>query len=261
MPREVAAVFRDHRLLIQASALGFRMLLALIPLLLFAVGLLGFLNLEEVWKSDLSPTARRSLSPAAFTLVDDAVTEVLTRKAVFWVTVGALIAVWEGSGVVRAAVRILNAIYEVKEERSDARRFLLSGLIAAAIEALVIVAIAMAPLAGEIAPDGALGFLVRVCGWILCALALLAAIGLLVRAAPDVERPLRWVSFGAVLVVVSWIVTTVLFWVYVTELASYESVFGHLATAFIGLEYLFVSATVLIGGLVVDSLIERRSRS
>ena len=88
---------------------------------------------------------------------------------------------------------------------------------------------------------------------------LLLAVGLLVRAGPDVERPIRWVSFGAVLVVSSWAVMTLAFGFYLTEIADYGSVFGNLATFFVLIEYLFLSSTVFVGGLLADWLVQSRS--
>lgn len=242
--------------MIQASAIAFRVLLTLVPLALFGVALLGLFGLEDIWRDELAPQARDSLSPPAYKLLDDSITAVFEDKVLFWVTAGALIVVWEGSSVVRALVRVLNTIYDVEEDRSDPKRFALSALISAAVLALLLLAVALPRMAAGLVDGGAADIALTVLGWALAIAALLGAVGLIVRAAPDIERPLRWVSFGAILVVVAWIVMTLLFGFYVTELADYGSTFGHLATVFIGLEYLFLSATVLIGGLVVDSLVE-----
>jgi membrane protein len=264
-PRQAAEglvrTFREHRLLIQASALAFRVLLALIPLLLFGIGLLGLLQLEELWRQDLAPEIRPSLSQPVFRVIDDAVTEVLEQRTIFWVTAGLVIAIWEASGVVRAAARVLNAIYGVEEKRSDARRVLVSFAIAAAGTLLILFAIAAArsgPLLDDWLGEGAvLHFVGSLLGWLLAVAALLAAVGILVRAAPDVERPLHWVTFGALVVVAGWIGMSLLFGFYLTEIASYESVFGQLATVFILLEYLFLSASVFVAGLVLDSLVSK----
>ena len=258
---ESLAVFRRHRLLIQSSAIAFRVLLTLIPLLLFAVALLGLLDLEEVWRNDVAPEVRGSLSHPAFTILDDAVTQVYQGHVAFWITVGALILLWEGSSVVRAAVRVLNAIYDVKESRSDPKRFGVSLATAAGVIALLLAAVALPQLAALVDPGGALGAVASALGWLLAMVALLVAVGLLVSAAPDIERPIYRVTFGALLVVVAWIVTSLLFWVYATKVASYADVFGHLATLFIALEYVYLSSTVLIAGLVVDSLVEGRRES
>src|SRR5919201_4397526 len=76
-PREVVpavvAGFREHDLLVEASAIAFRILLALIPCTLFVLGLLGLFNLDEMWRDDAVPSIRPHVSPAAFKVMDDAV--------------------------------------------------------------------------------------------------------------------------------------------------------------------------------------------
>jgi membrane protein len=268
-PREalaaIVAGFRAHRLTIQASAIAFRAFLALIPLLLFGFGLLGLFGAEEVWRQDIAPDLRGGVSDAAFTLIDDAVVNVLTEKQLFWVTLGALVAVWEVSGIVRANALILDAVYEVREERSARQRFLLSFAVAAAVIPLVLAAVLIVRL-GPLALDGLLGtgtpgevigFAIR---WLLATALLLVAIGLMLRAAPDVKRPWHWVTFGSLVVVSAWILMSLLFGLYLTEIADYGSVFGNLATIFVALEYLYLSAIVFLAGLVLDSEVEDRAQ-
>ena len=81
-----------------------------------------------------------------------------------------------------------------------------------------------------------------------------SGVGLLVRAGPDKERPLVWVTYGAALVVFSWIVISVLFGLYLAEIANYQSIFGNLATVFVVIEYVYISSIVFITGILVDSL-------
>jgi membrane protein len=261
---DLVAGFREHDLLIQASAIAFRVSLALIPCALFLVGLLGFLGLDEVWRDDLAPDVRDAVSPAAFTLIDDAVTQVIQGEWFFWITAGAAIAVWQMSGIVRAVGRILNRIYGAGEERPLQEQLLGSLVVAAAVGLLMLAAVAvvrLGPLAqdellGESIAADVVGFAIR---WAIAIALLLAAVALTVRAAPDVERPAQWVSFGAVVVVVSWAVMSLLFGLYLTQIADYGSVFGNLATVFVLLEYLYLSAVVFLGGLLLDSMAQRRS--
>src|SRR3954469_636916 len=106
--------FRRHELLLYASAISFRVLFALPPLLLFSFGLLGFLDLEEVWRNDIAPDVHSAVSSDVFKLVDDTVRKVLSQQQLFWVTAGAVLAVWEVSGAVRLTMRALNRIYEAE---------------------------------------------------------------------------------------------------------------------------------------------------
>lgn len=268
-PREAARGFvdayREHDLTVQASAIAFRLFLALVPCLLFLFGLLGFLGLDEVWHDDIAPELHSSVSNAAFTLLNDAVTNVLTGEQFFWVTIGALIATWQLSSIVRGSGHVLNRIYGVEEDdRPLGARLTSSYAVGAAVGILILAAVAVlrvGPAAADaVLPDGvvfaATGFVVR---WTGGAVLLLAAIGLVVRAGPDVERPAHWVTFGALLVVLGWVAMSGLFGLYLTTIADYGSIFGNLATVFVLLEYLFLSANVFIGGLVLDHLVEEQA--
>jgi membrane protein len=256
--------FREHNLLVEASAIAFRVLLASIPCALFVLGLVGFLGLDSAWRQDVAPDLRASVSPAAYRLIDDTVTQVLNQRQVFWITGGAAIAVWQMSSIVRAVRKILNRIYGAEEDRSTAEVFLASVGVGAAVGALVLgalVVVRIGPLAIDpVLGNGVLAGIVSVLlRWSVAIGLLLLAVGLLVRAGPDVERPIRWVSFGAVLVVSSWAVMTLAFGFYLTEIADYGSMFGNLATVFVLIEYLFLSSTVFVGGLLADWLVQRRS--
>jgi membrane protein len=78
-----------------------------------------------------------------------------------------------------------------------------------------------------------------------------------VRWAPAEHRPWRWVTFGTGLVVVTWLVMSLLFGLYLRELADYGSIFGNLATVIVGFEYAYLSAIVFLAGLAVDGIAQR----
>src|SRR5215210_8381360 len=128
--RELAAAvvdgFREHELLLYASAISFRVLLALPPLLLFSFGLLGFLTLDEVWRQDIAPDVHSAVSSDVFKVIDETVGRVLSQQQLFWATAGAVIALWEVSGAVRVTMRALNRIYDAEETRDLKRQFALS---------------------------------------------------------------------------------------------------------------------------------------
>jgi membrane protein len=97
------------------------------------------------------------------------------------------------------------------------------------------------------------------------ALALLStAVWLLLRFAPAHPGPHRWVSFGSGLCVLVWVCTSVVFGFYVTDVANYGSIFGSLATVFILMTYLYVSACAFLIGAQLDAIVrhdETGSRS
>jgi membrane protein len=257
--------FRKHDLIVEAGAIAFRVLLALTPCVLFLFALMGFLGLDSVWRDDIAPDVQGAVSPAAFKLIDDAVTHVLSQQQLFWVTLGAGLAVWEISSVVRGVGKVIDRIHGVRDSKPLREAFPVSLAVAAACGLLVLCAAAivrLGPLAlDQLWGDGtvamAAGFVIR---WLLAALLLLVAIGLIARTAPNMERPMPWVTFGALAAVACWAGSSLVFGVYLTQIADYGSIFGNLSTIFVLLEYLYLAGLSLLAGLALNRIVERRAR-
>jgi membrane protein len=262
--RDVVEEFREQDLLVAASGIAFRVLLCTVVGALFLVGLLGFLGLAEVWRSDLAPDVRNSVSDPAFRVINDAALHVLNNKAVFWVTGGLLIVLWQVSRMVRACGQTLNRIYGVREERPLLRQFWESIAAAAAVAVIMLAALAVVRLGplllddvlGDSAIAAVIGFLVR---WAIAAALMTLAVGVVVRSSPSIDRPLGWVSFGSALTVGGWIVSSLLFGLYLSVFATFGSVYGALLAMFLLVEYLYVAAVVFLGGLVVDHLVREEA--
>ena len=58
---------------------------------------------------------------------------------------------------------------------------------------------------------------------------------------------------------VSWVVTSIAFGLYATYVASYTSVFGHLASIFVLLLYIWLSANSFLVGIQVDAEVRERA--
>ena len=250
--QDIIRAFDEGDLLTYASAISFQLFFALVPLCLLGLGLLGAFGLSDVWHTSVAPDLRQDVSPAAYSVIDSTVTNVLTHKQLFWATTGAVIAIWEVSGATRAVMGVLNRIYRVKETRSFRQRMVTSTWLAAAVTALFLAAAASINLAPLAIGSSILSVIVR---WLVAAGLMLAVVGVLVRFAPDTRRPIRWVSFGSLLVIFGWVVASVVFSWYVTSVADYGSIFGNLAVVMVTLGYIYLSSIVFLTGLQLDSLI------
>jgi len=266
LARGIVGSFREHQLLITAGGIAFRVFLALVTGTLMTVGLAGFFELEQTWRQDFAPDLEQSLSPPAYELIDEAVITVLTSKQAYWVTLGALIAVWQISGVVRASGQTLNRIYGTSDDRSlveELRSSLLAGVAIAILMLLALVVVRVgAPLGEELLGDsavaGVISFVVR---WALATVLLFLVVGLIARTGPGIDRELRWVGFGSLLCVGGWVLITLLFGIYLREFADIGSVYGGLLTAFLLFEYLYAGAIVFLAGLLADRLVQEKSSS
>ncbi len=247
--RETLRRYARVDLLTYGSAIAFQVLFALIPLGLFGLGLLGFLGLQDAYSQDLADELRKSTSPDVFRVIDATVRKVLGAKQVFWVTIGAVVAVWEMSGAMRAVMTVLDRIYGCERERDFRERYLVSTWLAVACGVLLLAAVAtvqFAPVPGPVA-------------WLAALVLMIAAIGLLIRVAPTDGHGWHLVSAGTAIVVVAWVGTSLVFGLYVTQIADYGSIFGNLATIIVVFEYLYLAACAFLTGAVVDSILRDRA--
>jgi len=252
--RDILEGFARHRLLTYASAIAYQVLSALIPFALFALALAGLLNLQSLWTDHLRPTVARDASPEVYALLNKTVTQVLDHGQTFWLTFGLIVVLWELGGAVRATMEALDDIFRVRKKRSRRDKYVTSTWLSAAVGALWLASLAC--LAGSSWLGGPLGAIAR---YVIAALLLTFATGLTVRIAPATKQPVTWVSAGSVVIVLGWLLVVGGYVLYATSIASYGSVFGALAAAFVLLVATYLSAVVFLTGVLLDDAARRRS--
>src|ERR1700683_2243376 len=223
--------FEEHNLLTYSSAISFQILTAVVPFALSVLALAGLLHLDGVWRNHVAPEIRLHVSTAVFSVVSSAVNNVFAGRQLFWATCGGGLALWQVSGAVRAGMGAFGRIYGATTERPFFRRYLISFALALARGACFILAgvcLALAPFFAAHHPGIAWDVFAFVARWTLALGFLSLAVGLLVHFAPATPQALPWVSLGTTIVIVWWVVVSIGFYVYLTSLASYGSVFGSL---------------------------------
>ena len=259
---EVTRAFRRRDLLTFSSAIAFQVFYAIIPLMLFGLGVLGGLGLDEQWTQEWAPSAREAMSAPAFQVVDDTIRNVLGGQQGFWIAAGAALAIWKVSATMRAVMDVFDRIYESRRERTFAERMRDSLSLGAAVAALLLLAAGCAVLGDEALR--AVGIETGAVLWLRwpVALALLfATVTLLVAYAPADHQPRQWVGFGSIVVVTAWVGTSLVFGVYLTSLADYGSIFGALATIVVALTYLYLASSAVLVGAQLDALVRERVRN
>lgn len=235
---------------------------AIIPFLLFVLAVAGLLHADGVWQNHLQPQIRANVSPAVFAVIKSAVTNVFAGRRLLWATLGGGLALWQVSGAVRAVMGALARIYEAPAERPFVRRYSISFVLSIEIGGcfvLAAVCLLFAPFF-SIAHHGlvadAVTELVR---WTLVIALLLVVVALLVRHAPSRTQTLPWVSVGASIVIASWLIVSLIFYFYLTDIASYQSVFGSLAAIIVAMAYLYTSTIVFLFGAQLDAIIRAQA--
>ena len=188
------------------------------------------------------------------------------QSAGFALIIGLAGALWSASGYVGAFGRAMNRIYEIREGRPFWKlRPLMIVITLAAVILAGLVAIGLVisgPVARAIGDAIGLGETAvtvwNVLKWpVLLGLAALV-VAILYYATPNVRQPkFRWISVGAAVAIITWVVASALFGVYVSNFASYNKTYGSLAGVIIFLLWLWITNLALLFGAELDAEIER----
>jgi membrane protein len=256
---EVVDAFRRNGLINFAASISFLIVLALVPFLLFLLALLGYLELDEVWRDDVAPEIRGSLSDAAYRLLDDTATRVLSDKQAWWVTAGFALALWYVSAATRVTMTALDRIYGFHRRRDFFEILPRSVGLGLAMGVSLLAAVAVVRfvplLTGDL--DGVLSVLSFLGRWVVAGALLWTGVSLLVHHGSATRQTLPWVTLGTGLVMVAWVGMSILFGIYVTYVANYGSVFGNLATFFVLLLYVYSSSIAFLAGVQTDACLRK----
>jgi membrane protein len=254
--------FQDDDMNTYAAALTYRILLAIFPFLIFILTLLGALGLQDFfdWLLD---QARSAFAADLYSQFETIVQQVQGGANGGLLSFGLIAALWAAAGGVRSVMHALNVAYDVEEERSFWKKYLLSIIYTIGLAAILIAAVALMLLGPEsmewLAGHIGLGdVFVTLWTWLRIPVAILlmiVAIALVYYFFPNVDQPFRIVSPGSVFAVVAWVVATIGFSIYVSNFGNYNATYGSLAGVIILLFYFFISSAVLLLGAEVNAVL------
>jgi membrane protein len=248
-------LFAKDNLLTYASAIAFQALVALVALVLLTVAVLGEIGRADVWTSQVGPIVQPKVLPDVYAGLNETFEKVFHTSSIGLIAFASVLTIWEISGVVRGCMGAISRVYHHDEDRPWWIRFPLSIAIAVALTAALVAAVLLGT-AARTAVHGAWSAPFAVARWLLAALLIGLAFGLLVRYAPARRRTTRWASAGAALVVVGWIAQSLIFAEYLRA-ANYRTTVGCLLGAYLLTTYLYVGAIVLLVGIELDELLRK----
>ena len=249
--RPVRDAYVEHGLATHAAAIAFRVLVALVPLTLLGVALLGALGLEDVWGDEIAPALERRLQLQVFAGADYVVNDILRNPSPSLIALAAALLLWHAARGVRSVSRALNTIHEAEETRSWRKLTAVTIGLAVAVGACVIAG-ALVTVVG-----GRMGWLAATARWPAAVVLLGLAVALLVRYAPAEHPEPRWASAGSAVIVAGWIVLSVAFAVWVRDVASYESALGSLFAFLVLTAYALGLSGVFLVGVELDEALRR----
>jgi membrane protein len=160
----------------------------------------------------------------------------------------------------------MNRIYEIDEGRPVWKLrplqlvLTLAGLaLAAAVAFMLAVSGPIARSVGDAIGAGTLALtLWNILRWPVILIFVVLAVAMIYYATPNIKQPkFRWISVGAAVAILTWIVASVLFGFYVANFGSYNKTYGALAGVIVFLLWLWITNLALLFGAELDSELER----
>lgn len=256
----------DH-VTLSGAGVAFYGFLALIPALAALVSILGLVTqgrgdatevINDLFGA-LPESAQEELSKQL-----DAIASSSSSSLSLGLVIGLLLSFWSASAAVGQLLTAINIAYDEDETRSwFVKRAMAIGI---TVGALVFIAGAVFTVVAfpELIDRTGLGVgtrrLLNILIWPVLAIGFGAALTILYRIAPDRRHARwRWVTPGSVFAVLSWVVVTLGFRLYVSNFGSYNETYGSIAAIIVILLWLWLTAVIVLLGAEINAEIEHQT--
>jgi membrane protein len=261
--------FKQDNLTDWAAALTYYGVLAIFPMLIVLVSVLGLIGTSAT-QPLLTNLGQVAPGPAQ-QIFSSAIKNLQSSQGAAGVlfVVGLLGALWSASGYVAAFMRASNSIYDIEEGRPIWK----TAPVRVGVTLVLVILLAVTAV-GVIATGGLakqIGNVIGVSGtaltvwdiakWPVLLLLVSLMFSILYWASPNVKQPgFRWVTPGGLVAVVVWVIASAAFALYVAGFSNYNKTYGALAGVIVFLVWLWISNIAVLLGAELNSELERGRR-
>jgi membrane protein len=269
--KRVAQRISDDDIFGRAAQLSYYFLLALFPLLLVLINVLGYMAQEgTAFREQLLMYLAAVMPRSAIALVRTTLTEISEASGTGKVSFGLLAALWAASNGMGAISDTLNTAYNVKERRPWWKVRIISVCLTIALAILILAALAIVLNGGTIgeALAARYGFgdvftiVWKIVQWPIALVFVLTTFNLIYNFAPDLPQGTRsWITPGAFVGVGLWLIVSFGFRAYLSFFDSYSVTYGSLGAVIVLMLWFYLTGVaILIGGEVNSEVSHRKHK-
>jgi len=256
--------FSEDNMTDWAASLTYYGLLALFPALIALMSLIGLVGDPQATIKTITEIVHK-ISPSASTEPFESVAKAKSASGIAFI-IGLVLALNAASGYVGAFMRASNVVWETPEGRGFFKLKPLQILVTLMMILLLALVLLSVVLTGPIveAVAGPLGIgstavsIWNIAKWPVLLVVVMLMFGVLYHFSPNVKMPsFKWVSAGAVLAVILWIIASALFAFYVANFGSYNKTYGTLGGFVALLVWVWITNCVLLLGMQFNKERER----
>ena len=258
---------KQDRLSIIAAGVAFYGLLAVFPGLIALVALYGLAFDPQQVEQQVSALGGILPPEAAEILLGqlDDLTMTDSTALSLGAIGGVLLALWSASAGMRTLMEALNVAYSEEEKRGFVRFYgtalllTLAAILGTVIAILLVVALPI--VLNFLGLGEALKWLIAVAAWPILVVMMMIGLAIVYRYGPSRRQARwRWVTWGAVVASVLWVIGSVLFSLYVTQFGKYNETYGSVGAIVILLMWFLLSSYAVLIGAELNAEMERQTR-
>jgi membrane protein len=248
-----------------AAQLAYYFLLALVPAIICVVAFASFLPPDSI--QNTVAALARFVPGDVVNLLRDQLTSLAQRQNEGVFTIGLLMALWSSSAGMVAIVDVLNRAYDIADTRPWWKVRLSAILLTIGVAVFIVVALGLVLVGPTIADSLAvrLGFGAafattwKILQWPVIFSLVALGLGLIYYFAPDAEQQWEWITPGAVVGTVLWLLASLGFKIYATQFGGFNETYGSLGAIIVLMLWFYLSALAIIGGAEMNAEIEHAS--
>jgi membrane protein len=267
--KRTAKAFIDDDLLSRAAELGFYFLFALFPTLICASSVVGLTARSASAVYDkLFHSLATVVPPSAYHLVIDTFNETTQASTGGKAVLGFVVGLWSASMGFAAIQDTLNLVYKVRETRPYWKARGLAVLVTILLAVIATINLAVM-FVGDLFADRAYEHIwhrplrisiviaIRVVTWIIATGLLLLIFSMIYYYAPDLKTKCwRWLTPGAAFGIITWMLASLGFRVYLHFFNTYSLTYGSLGAVVILLMWFYITGLTLLTGAELNSEIQ-----
>ena len=256
----------ENDLLNRGYELAYNFLLAVFPMLLVLLALLGIFASEgSTLRNHLFYYVEVALPPSAYQLVTHTLDEIVRASGGGKLTFGLVFALYSGSAGMTQLMTTLNVAYAVRERRSWVKVHLISLGLTLAISILIIAALFLVVgggyvlnlLAQHIGMSTLAYVGVKVIQWVFALAFVVVAFAVIYYFAPNIyEQHWYWITPGSLVGVAIWVAASASLRLYLHFSNSYSKTYGSLGGVMILMLWFYVTGLAFLIGGQINATIE-----
>lgn len=261
--KKVWAELGNDRIGLIAAGIAFYGLLSLFPGIAVLLSLGGLMTEPEDLVENFQSIGSVLPEAAARIIFDQATKVAGSREGELGLTAlaGFVLALYSSSKAVASLIQGVHAAYNETDDRgivaSTALTLSMTFVLMLVVLLAVLSSIAVPVILATVLPDSGIAWLVALVRWPVLAALTALALGILYRFSVRHQNPrVHWVTPGAILATILWILGSAAFSVYVQNFANYNETFGTLGGVISLLMWMWLSAYIILLGAEVNSVMD-----